>query len=295
MHWHLQASPNRPRRAGLMAYFGLVLCVGSLLIGSAAANEQRFDCVVDPSETVKLGSPVPGLLAEVLVKRGDAVSVGQVVARLESADEAATVRYKRALAASTARIDAQAARLTLSRARLERADGLHEKGIVAQDKYDEMQADVLVDEQNLEREKTDRALAEIDVEKAQALLDQRAIKSPISGIVSERNLSAGEYVSQDNSIATLAKLDPLHVEAFLPVEMYPQVVIGVKGKVFLDPPVGGEYDATTIVVDHVFDPSSGTFGVRLELDNPGNRLPAGQRCKVNFPAAMATPGQGDLE
>ena len=47
-------------------------------------------------------------------------------------------------------------------------------------------------------------------------------------------------------------------------------------------PIGGAYIAVVAVVDRVFDPSSGTFGVRLELDNPGNKLPGGQRCTVTF-------------
>jgi hypothetical protein len=36
------------------------------------------------------------------------------------------------------------------------------------------------------------------------------------------------------------------------------------------------------VVDQVLDAASGTFGVRLALPNPGQQLPAGIRCKVQF-------------
>jgi hypothetical protein len=35
-------------------------------------------------------------------------------------------------------------------------------------------------------------------------------------------------------------------------------------------------------VDRVIDAASGTFGVRLQLSNPGNRIPAGLRCTVRF-------------
>ena len=285
MHWHSQANPNRARR---VVRWGLALGAALLAGGAARAADQTYDCVVDPSESVALGSPVPGLLAEVLVKRGDVVTAGQVVARLESGVEAATLKYNRALAASTARIDAQAARLDLAQARLERSTGLLKKGVVAQDKFDELEADVRVGEQDLERERTEKALAEIEAEKAEAQLAQRTIRSPISGVVSERNLSAGEYVSQDNHIATIAKLEPLNVETFLPVEMYPAMRVGMTGTVFPDPPISGRYDATIVVVDHVFDPSSGTFGVRLELENPDNRLPAGQRCQVSFSDAVSS-------
>ncbi len=37
-----------------------------------------------------------------------------------------------------------------------------------------------------------------------------------------------------------------------------------------------------IIVDRVIDAASGMFGVRIELNNPNYRLPAGLRCKVKF-------------
>jgi hypothetical protein len=54
-------------------------------------------------------------------------------------------------------------------------------------------------------------------------------------------------------------------------------------KVAPAPPIANIYNATVSVVDRVFDPASGTFGVRLLLPNPDNLLPGGQRCKVTFP------------
>jgi len=38
------------------------------------------------------------------------------------------------------------------------------------------------------------------------------IRSPIRGIVTERLMSAGEFVRQDSAIFTLVQLDPLYVE-----------------------------------------------------------------------------------
>jgi multidrug efflux pump subunit AcrA (membrane-fusion protein) len=42
-------------------------------------------------------------------------------------------------------------------------------------------------------------------------------------------------------------------------------------------------EAKVTVVDRVVDAASGTFGVRLELPNPGYKLPAGLKCKTRFP------------
>ena len=45
----------------------------------------------------------------------------------------------------------------------------------------------------------------------------------------------------------------------------------------------GRYTATVKVIDRVMDAASGTFGVRMELPNPGLKLPAGIRCKASVP------------
>jgi RND family efflux transporter MFP subunit len=250
----------------------------------AAAAESSFDCVIDPSEIVKLGSPIPGVLAEVLVKRGDVVTRGQPIATLESAVEASTVKLNRFRAESTAKIDAQEERLKLSQSRVERY-GQPRGLVVTQDKFEEIRAENRVAEQDLLREKQDRQLSQLELERSQATLDQRTIRSTVDGIVSEKKLSAGEFVNQEGYIVMLARLDPLNVEVYLPVAYFQQVRVGMTAKVNPAPPIGNTYDAMITVVDRVFDPASGTFGVRLALPNPGNLLPGGQRCKVTFDMA----------
>jgi multidrug efflux pump subunit AcrA (membrane-fusion protein) len=147
---------------------------------------------------------------------------------------------------------------------------------------DELRAEVRVGKGELQQAKLRKQLAELELTRAQAILEQRTIRSPLDGIVIERHLSGGEYVHQEARIVTIAQLDPLHVETFLPVVLYGRIGQGTVGIVRPDEPIGGERRADVIVVDRVFDAASGTFGVRLELPNPGQKLPAGQRCSVTF-------------
>lgn len=275
MLWPFPAIPNNPMGRAVTA-----LAI-TLATTATAAAAQAFDCVIDPSETVKIGSPITGVLAEVLVKRGDVVTRGEPVARLESSIEASTVRLNRFRAESTAKIDAQKERLKLARSRVERTGNV--RGfVVTQDKFEELHAEAGIAEQDLLREQQDRQLSQLELERSQATLDQRTIRSTIDGIVTEKKLSAGEFVNQEGYIVSLSRLDPLNVEVFLPVIYYKQVSVGMEGSVHPAPPIRNTYVAAVSVVDHVFDPASGTFGVRLTLPNPGNALPGGQRCQVTF-------------
>ena len=80
----------------------------------------------------------------------------------------------------------------------------------------------------------------------------------------------------------LAQLDPLRVEVFVPISMLGRIRVGMQAEVMPEEPVKGTFKARVIVVDRVADAASGTFGVRLELPNPGYRLPAGLKCKVDL-------------
>jgi multidrug efflux pump subunit AcrA (membrane-fusion protein) len=128
--------------------------------------------------------------------------------------------------------------------------------------------------------------------RAQALLNQRKIISPFDGVVVERLMSPGEYRSEQSQVLTIAKVDPLNVEVFAPIAFYGQTAVGWSAEIMPEAPVGGLYRATVTVVDHVVDAASGTFGVRLELPNPGNKLPAGLRCKALFAPAGPTKTAG---
>ncbi len=111
---------------------------------------------------------------------------------------------------------------------------------------------------------------------------QLAFTDRIKGVVVERFLAPGEFV-EEQPILKIAQIDPLNVEAIVPVEFFGSIKVGMQAEVQPEEPVGGIYTAKVKIVDQVIDAASGTFGVRLELPNPGYKLPAGLKCKVIFP------------
>ncbi len=268
-------------------------CLLALLLPAGAAAEEGFDCVIEPSLTLKLGSPITGIVASVAVDRGDVVRRGQVLAQLEQSVELATLALARARAESTADIEARRARLEQARTELSRAASLHERAVVSTQRIEELRANQQVAASELSNAELNRRLAALEVGRSEALLEQRTIRSPVDGVVIARSLGPGEYIHFDNHLLTLARMDPLHVETFLPVRLHGRVRIGTRATVVPDPPVGGEYVAEIRVLDEVFDAASGTFGVRLDLPNPDRALPGGVRCRVSFAlepqAAAAAP------
>jgi RND family efflux transporter MFP subunit len=247
-----------------------------------------FDCVIEPAQKVKVGSAVTGVLKALLVARGDPVTAGQPIAQLEASIEEANVEVARIQAEATENIEAARARLDLYHKRLIRAQTLAKSGTGTVEKLEQTQADVEIGGRELNQELLKKRVAEIELKRAQVALDLRTIRSSVSGLVTDRHLSPGEFVNQEAYIMTLVQLDPLYVETYVPVAYWGRIAKGTKGNVLPAPPIGGSYEALVTVVDHVFDAASGTYGARLELANPDLALPGGQRCRVEFdvPEAM---------
>ena len=262
----------------------LALLLALLPAGQVTAQEV-FDCVIEPSLTLRLGSPLTGIVAGIEVERGDFVQRGQVLARLESSVEEASLALARARALSNAEIEARRARQEQLRSELARAATLHERSVVSTQRLEELRANVQIAASELGLAELNRRMAALEVARAEALLEQRTIRSPVTGMVTARNLGPGEYIHFDNFILSIAQMDPLHVETFLPVRLHGQVRLGTVATVRPDAPVDGSFTAEIRVMDTVFDAASGTFGVRLTLPNPNRALPGGVRCKVEFGTA----------
>jgi RND family efflux transporter MFP subunit len=283
---------SRKQRTGLgrrAARLRAALAFGGVLLCAVDAPAATFDCVIDPSLILKLGSPVPTILDSVEVDRGDFVKLGQVVARLQSRVEQAVVALNRAKAESTADIEAKKANVELKHSILARKLSVPKSVALVQD-VEIAQADYDVAVQDLAQATVNHRLLQLDLEKSKAELEQRTIRSPIDGVVQKRSLGPGEYVHQEASIVTLARIDPLYVETFLPIGYFGQIKVGDIANVRPNDPVGGDRKAVVAIVDPVFDAASGTFGVRLELPNPERIMPAGLRCRITFDVPQLAAG-----
>ena len=271
---------------GMTSHLAIFLIAApSLAFAATASSSQKnnaFDCVIEPQQLVKLASPVVGVIARLDVDRGDIVKKGQVLGKLEDDLEEAHVALARAKATNDYAIKAGQAHLQFLKTQHGRATQLLKKEFASQATADEAEADAKVAEQQLKEAELNFQIAQLEVKQAEVLLSQRTLRSPFDGIVVERLLLPGEYRNDQSPILTLAQIDPLRVEVFVPTASYGRIKTGDKAKVHPESPIAGEFEATVVVVDHVLDAASGTFGVRLELPNPGLRLPGGLKCGIEF-------------
>jgi RND family efflux transporter MFP subunit len=266
-------------------YLLIVMTLMSMASGADGAAQSNvadgLDCVVEPSAIVDLGSATPGVLAAIPVDRTDAVGAGQVVAELESGVEQATLELARARANLTTTIELRNTNADFSARQQTRNRDLVARNLVPKQDYDRLESEAQVARLQAREANDERGLAQLEYKRAAAALARRVIRSPIAGVVIERYKSPGEYV-EDQPVIRVAKIDTLHVEILAPMALIGRIQRGMRARVTLQPQQLGTRLATVTRVDHVADAASGTFGVRLELANPDQALPAGLRCVARF-------------
>ena len=251
--------------------------------------KQSIGCLIGPERVADIGSPVVGVIAAMKVDSGDEVRTGQVLVELRSGVESANVEAASARSIIDADVRAAAANLSMMQQRLQRATELQDQGFVSSQATDQARAERDVAAQKLEQARGQRIVSARELGVVQAQLWQRTVRSPFDGVITDRFINAGERV-EDKPMLRLAMLNPLRVELVVPASRYGTVALQDEVTVIPDLPGAVPLMARVTQVDKLIDAASNTFRVRLKLANPGNKLPAGARCRVDLaPTVPVTP------
>ncbi len=257
------------------------VCGPGLAYAEAGSEMPTFDCVIEPSEIIELGSASTGVLESVHVYRADRVRAGEEVARLESKVEEAALQVARLRAKHEVPVSLRKRAAELSERTRIRHAPLVNRSAVSQQEMDEIEVEAEIATLQVQDEEENLRIAREELRRARAIMERRIIRSPVDGVIMERFKTAGEFV-EDEPILKIAKLHPLHVEVILPVEYLGRIQPFMKAEVVAAIPDAEPHIAEVKRVDLVADAASGTYGVQLELANPTQSIPAGLRCQVSF-------------
>ena len=166
-----------------------------------------------PVQVALLRAKVAGEVMQMLVKEGDSVTRGQVLARLDAAEH-------------QARLDERMATLAASKATWENHERIRNnneellrKGFISQSAYDTTLANSSVAQAQVKA-----ALANVAL--ARRALDDTIVKAPWTGLIAERAVQSGDKASVDTRLLTLVDLSRMEVEAGVPASEIPSVAAG---------------------------------------------------------------------
>ena len=122
---------------------------------------------------------------------------------------------------------------------------------------------------------------------AQSNLNRASITSPISGVVSARNVEVGQFVSQAVMPFAIVQLDPVIVQVSVAETLINLVYLGQEVDVAIQA-LGSDqtFTGTVTTISPVANHAS-TFPVRIELPNPDGQIRPGMFSQVTFVQAQS--------
>lgn len=251
---------------------------------AAAAAEGGFECLLEPWQLIEVRSPVDGIIATISVNRGDSIRRGQTLVELQSQGERVAVDLARLRSKLEGQVVAAQNRIEYATKRLARLTDLEKDNFSSAQARDEADAEKRLAEAELQSALEGRELAKLELLRAQEQLALRTVTAPFSGVVVDRMLNVGELAEAGSGrkpVLKVAQIDPMRADVVLPAALFGQVKAGTKASVRARVG-GGQFPAVVRSVDRVIDAASGTFVARLEVPNPGDKVPGGSRCAASI-------------
>ena len=143
---------------------------------------------------------VAGELQGLTVREGDAVKAGQIIARVDATEYAARLQQARDQA------DAAKTQIVITQRQFDNNKALVDQGFISKTALDTSLASL-----NSAQASHRAALANVDV--AKKAVDDTNLRSPLTGIVSQRLAQPGERVAIDTKVVEVIDLNRIELEA----------------------------------------------------------------------------------
>lgn len=231
-----------------------------------------------PLEEIAVRARVEGNVEQVMVREGDRVARGALMARFESSNQE-SVRKSAEADVVSAKADVENARWNAEQsAELFKAGAIPER-------------DARAAQQALAAAEARLAAAEARVRASTQDEQDTRVVAPTTGVVSARNVEVGEHVTRGATVFTVVRNDVLELQASVPARM--------AGDVRASQPVrfsagGRELTGRVARISPTINPANRSLTVYLQVPNPGgalkgNTYATGRIVARTIPDAMIVP------
>lgn len=239
---------------------GLIAVLAAVVLGGGYYYFQQVRAPVLPdgiafgngqveAVQVDVATLIAGRVATVLVKEGDLIQPGQLVATIDAdvikaqfaQAEAEVASAEAQVAAAEAAIVQKEALLALANEELERTEALQGRGTETVQALDARRTDVAVAQANLDSAKAALVSYQRGVDAARAAaaqvasnLEDTELTAPTLGRVLYRLAEPGEVISAGSKVMTMVDLSEVYLEFFLPATQAHRLAVGSEARIRLD-------------------------------------------------------------
>jgi RND family efflux transporter MFP subunit len=241
-----------------------------------------------PQVTSKVGPHDTGRLARVLVKEGDVVKAGQVLAEMETLDQRSAVAAAASrVTVARARVETARATLAETKQKVGRERALVENGAEGKSVLDDLVAQQTSLEQQVKAAEAEVAAAEAERSTLGVNLRQRTVVAPIDGTVVSKPMKPGEVASPGDTgaIVELADFRSLLAEVDVPENRLSSVKVSGPAEIILDAYPDRHYRGEVAELGKRVDRSKATLVVKVKFVDAMDGVLPEMSARVSFLSA----------
>jgi membrane fusion protein (multidrug efflux system) len=220
----------------------------------AIAQRLPLSGTLQPRDQAIVKAKVAGDVKLALVREGETVRAGQLLAQLDSPD----LRAK--LAEKQANLDAGRAQLAIAEKNRATNQALLKQGFISQNAYDNVESTMRIQTETVKSWDAQVAVAK------NALADAQAT-APIAGIVARQHARTGEKVTIDAALYTLVNLRQMELQAMVPASDIGAVQLGAAVRFTVDGFEGKTFTGRVERINPTAEPGSRTVTVYITVPN----------------------------
>ena len=216
----------------------------------------------DENHTVRVSSPIAGRVTRILAQPGDRVGAGQSLILVDSPE----------FAAAAADVAKSGADLQLKQKVYARVTELYKAEVIARKDLENAESDLRQAE--AENNRSTLRLRNLDPAMRETGSTGYALRAPIGGIVSERNVNPGTEVRPDAPSPLFVITEPTHLWVIvdLPERSLSALRPGQAVVVEVDAYPKERFPARVATIGEVLDPATRRVQVRCVMENPRRLL-----------------------
>src|SRR5262245_3206042 len=189
------------------------------------------------------------------------------------------------------------AQLTLAQGDFDRAKMLHEKKLLSQADFDQKSAQAEVARRQFEiaRNGANQQYQALLAARARVALARKAladtvVRSPFAGVVGERLVSVGAYVTRGTKVASVLRTNPLRVQLTVPQQYSAEVAIGRPVSLAVAVAPGRTFEGHVRYVSPALQSDSRTLIVEALVANDDGMLKPGSFATARIEQGSDRPG-----
>jgi len=212
---------------------------------------------------------IPGTVSVLMVREGDRVRKGQILARLDAQENAANFAVATAGIEETQRgLDEAGSRKKLADSTFERYQKLFNEQAVTRHEFDIKQTEKDLAAQGVARAEARLKQAQAGSRVASAVESYTRIIAPISGVITSKQVDLGASVFPAQPLMTIEDEGSYQLELAIPESMATSLKSGAAVQVALDA-LGSPFAARISEIVPATDPLSRTFTAKIALTRKG--------------------------